>query len=88
MNILLTFDNNYSQHAGVVMVSFCMNNKGRHDFYVISDEIHDDNQQKLKAIAKQCFSSPTQLQNPHMTDELLESMDFLKDRCDLEINRI
>lgn len=53
MNILLTFDNNYSQHAGVVMVSFCMNNKGHHVFYVISDEIHDDNQQKLKAIAEQ-----------------------------------
>ena len=48
MNILLTFDNGYSQHAGVVITSFLKNNAGSHTLYVISDYISNDNQQLLR----------------------------------------
>ena len=51
MNVLLTFDDNYSQHAGVVMTSFCINNVGENKFYVISDYISNDNKNKLIEIA-------------------------------------
>lgn len=50
MNLLLTFDNNYSQHAGVVMASFLANHTGIHSFYVISDSISEDNQKLLHSI--------------------------------------
>lgn len=50
MNILLTFDNNYTQHAGVVITSFLANNEGNHVIYIISDYISQDNQKLLSAI--------------------------------------
>lgn len=51
MDILLTFDNDYSQHAAVVMASFCSNNPGHHVFYIISDRIDDTNRRNLLATA-------------------------------------
>lgn len=51
MNILLTFDNNYSSHAGVVIASFVSNNVGSHNFYIVSDYISEDNKRKLKECA-------------------------------------
>lgn len=57
MNILLTFDNNYSQHAGVVITSLLTNNPGVHTFYVISDHISTENQELLQGITKQHHSN-------------------------------
>ena len=49
MNIILTFDNNYCQHAAVVMASICHNNNGNIEFYVVSEYISEDNLSKLTA---------------------------------------
>ena len=50
MNLLLTFDNNYTQHAGVVIASFLAHHAGQHSFYVISDHISECNQDLLRSI--------------------------------------
>ena len=50
MNILLTFDNNYTQYAGVTLTSFLMNNQGNHTIYVISDYISEKNREMLSNI--------------------------------------
>lgn len=47
MNIVLTLDNNYCQHAAVVIASVYLNNPGSHDFYIIIDYISTSNKQKL-----------------------------------------
>ena len=52
MNVLLTFDNNYTQHACVATTSFCHNNPGRHNFYIISDNISDNDQEKMAKLVK------------------------------------
>lgn len=57
MELLLTFDNNYTQHAGVTITSFLANNPGRHTIYVISDYISKENQAKLSAICHEKGSS-------------------------------
>lgn len=57
MNVLLTFDNNYSQHAAVTIVSFCYHNKGKHNFYVLSDGIDNSNQHILESLAKKYDST-------------------------------
>lgn len=51
MNVLLTFDDNYCSHAGVVIASFVANNAGTHDFYIVSDFISEDNKRKLRVCA-------------------------------------
>lgn len=51
MNVLLTFDDNYCPHAGVVIASFVANNAGTHDFYIVSDFISEDNKRKLRVCA-------------------------------------
>lgn len=53
MNILLTFDNNYCQHAAVVLTSLCMNNINETiSVYVISDYISNENKNKLFEVLK------------------------------------
>lgn len=51
MNILLTFDNNYSEHAAVVIASLLLYNKGSQDFYIVSDYISEENRAKLRTTA-------------------------------------
>lgn len=48
MNIVLTFDNQYCQHAATVIASMCINNPGAHYFFLISDYISNENQIKIK----------------------------------------
>ena len=50
MDLLFTFDNNYTQHAGVTICSFLANNPGAHSIHVISDYISERNQALLKEI--------------------------------------
>lgn len=50
MNLLFTFDDNYSQYAGVTICSFLANNPGAHIIYVISDHISEGNQTLLREI--------------------------------------
>ena len=52
MDLLLTFDDNYTQHASVTITSFCYNNKGKHSFHIISNCISSTNQDKLQNIVK------------------------------------
>lgn len=52
MNILLTLDDNYSPHAGVVISSFVHNNSGDHDFYIVSDFISYKNKTRLQECAQ------------------------------------
>lgn len=52
MNILLTLDDNYSPHAGVVISSFVHNNSGDHDFYIVSDFISYKNKTRLQNAPK------------------------------------
>ena len=47
MNIVLTFDNSYTNHAAVVITSLCLNNAGNHHFYVITDYISNENKEVL-----------------------------------------
>ena len=44
MELLLTFDDNYTQHAGVTICSFLANNPGAHTIHIISDRISESNQ--------------------------------------------
>lgn len=53
MNIVLTFDNNYTQHAAVVIASACYNNKKNITFYVVSDYISEKNLSRLNEIVFQ-----------------------------------
>lgn len=57
MDILFTFDNNYTQHAGVTIYSFLANNPGIHSIHVISDYISDQNQALLKGICSNSGST-------------------------------
>ena len=50
MDLLLTFDDNYTQHAGVTICSFLANNPGVHTFHIISDGISEYNQSLLHDI--------------------------------------
>lgn len=43
MNIVLTFDDSYVQHASVLIASVCSNNDGLINFFIISDYISDQN---------------------------------------------
>lgn len=43
MNIVLTLDNNYCQHAAVVIASVCYNNPQKHIFFIITDYISEHN---------------------------------------------
>lgn len=54
MNLLLTFDDHYTPHAGVTLYSFLANNPGKHSVYVISDYISERNQSLLRDM---CASS-------------------------------
>lgn len=47
MNLLLTFDNDYAQHACVVLASFCSNNDGEHWIYVVSDYLSKSNKERF-----------------------------------------
>lgn len=49
INIVLATDNNYAQHATVAMTSVLVNasNKKRINFYIINDNISEDNKQKM-----------------------------------------
>lgn len=49
MNIVLTFDNNYCQHAAVVITSFCQNNHDSNNIFVVSDYISDENKSKIES---------------------------------------
>ena len=48
MNIVLTLDNHYCQHAATVIASICINNPNPHNFYLISDFISEDNKKKIE----------------------------------------
>lgn len=48
MNIVLTLDNHYCQHAATVIASICINNPDSHNFYLISDFISEDNKKKFE----------------------------------------
>lgn len=50
MNLLFTFDDHYTQHAGVTICSFLANNPGVHTIYVISDRISEDNQTLIRSL--------------------------------------
>lgn len=50
MNIVLTFDNDYTSHAAVVITSLCLNNIGNHHFHVITDYISNENKDALVAL--------------------------------------
>lgn len=52
MNIVLTFDNNYTSHAAVVIISLCQNNIGCHHFYIISDYISKQNKGSLMTLVE------------------------------------
>lgn len=52
MNIVLTFDNNYSPYAAALIASICTYNKVA-NFYIISDFISMDNQEKLKQLCSE-----------------------------------
>ena len=52
MDLLFTFDNNYTQHAGVTITSFLANNPGAHTIYIITDYISDVNQRLLADICR------------------------------------
>ncbi len=52
MDLLLTFDDNYTQHAGVTICSFLANNSGAHTFHIISDGISEHNQSLLNNICE------------------------------------
>lgn len=43
MNIVLTFDDSYVQHASVLIASVCSNNDGLINFFIISDYISEQN---------------------------------------------
>ena len=47
MDIVLTFDDNYSCHACATIASVCKNNKGKHVFHVLSDGIGDKNKKRI-----------------------------------------
>lgn len=49
MNIILTFDNRYSQYAAVLMASICLYNNVD-NFFLISDYISDENKTKLEKV--------------------------------------
>lgn len=51
MDFVLTLDNGYCQHAAVVMASICLNNIGKHRFYVISDCINYLNKRKFSSLS-------------------------------------
>jgi len=57
MDLLLTFDDNYTQHAGVTICSLLANNPGAHTFHVISDGISDHNRALLAALCDASGSS-------------------------------
>lgn len=50
MDLLFTFDDNYTQHAGVTICSFLVNNPGTHSIHVISDHISERNQSLIRDI--------------------------------------
>lgn len=52
MNIVLTFDNNYTSHAAVVIISLCKNNIGCHHFHVITDYISEQNKGSLTTLVQ------------------------------------
>lgn len=54
MDLLFTFDDKYTQHAGVTICSFLANNQGAHHIHVISDNISESNQSLIKEV---CASS-------------------------------
>ena len=39
MNIVLTFDDSYVQHASVLIASVCSNNDGLINFFIISEPV-------------------------------------------------
>ena len=49
INVVLATDNNYAQHATVAMTSVLLNtsNKKRINFYIITDNISEDNRQRM-----------------------------------------
>lgn len=60
MNILLTFDNGYAPHAAVVIESIILNSFQKHSFYILYNELTEDNQQILykhykEKVNKLCF---------------------------------
>ncbi len=57
MDILLCFDDAYSAFAATVINSVCINNVGAHRFFVITDYISDDNQNKLSSLVEKFSSS-------------------------------
>ena len=48
MNIVLTFDNSYVQHASALIASICVNNEPLITFFIISDYISSTNQKLLE----------------------------------------
>lgn len=58
MNLLLTFDDAYTPHAGVTLFSFLTNNPGSHSVYVITDRLSESNRQLIEKI---CAPSATQV---------------------------
>lgn len=51
ISIVCTFDNNYSQHCGVLLASLFENNKNIYfDIYIVSDFIDDVNKSRLFAL--------------------------------------
>ena len=52
MNLLLTYDDPYTPHAGVTMYSFLANNPGNHTVFVISDHISEANQLLIKGVCE------------------------------------
>ena len=59
MDLLLTFDDNYTQHAGVTICSLLANNPGAHTFHVISDGISEHNQALLRDVCADSGSTIT-----------------------------
>ncbi len=60
MNVLLTFDDNYCQHAAVVLASLCKNNTQESiSVYVITDYISETNKDKIGDILK-CYNATIQ----------------------------
>ena len=57
MNLLLTFDDKYTQHAGVTICSFLANNPGKHTIHAITDHISEDNQALLRNICAESGST-------------------------------
>ena len=66
MDLLFTFDNNYTQHAGVTINSFLVNNPGEHTIYIITDYISDEN---LSLLSDVCRDSGSRIIIKHVNEQ-------------------